>query len=361
MSRRYLLPLDVVEVPAPDAEGEQVIVVTPLGDARDARVRSRGKKSELVIVLDRGAERTFALREERVGETALRRLEQAQTLLEHLTYARDLEKSLANDALFDVRVDDSWAAVAPSGPASKRTRQRQRLLHGAFATAGTLAISAALGGLSFHGRNWASDRALYLRALRIGTAESLDAYLARATSHREEAVTLRERLEQQRIDFARRAADSRSRAGFDGPPRAAWELTPEESQARSGTIERCIAALHAHGSTTQPKATPLLEGLVRRAGRTGDNVIPVRMFIEESERLARVPALDRRRPRCASVACWWFRKERRASIRCSLPERSIASTTSSTASSTPATRASRYATASRPSGRCCRSAGPASG
>lgn len=91
MSRRYLLPLDVVEVPAPDAEGEQVIVVTPLGDARDARVRSRGKKSELVIVLDRGAELTFALREERVGETALRRLEQAQTLLEHLTCARSRE------------------------------------------------------------------------------------------------------------------------------------------------------------------------------------------------------------------------------------------------------------------------------
>jgi len=31
---------------------------------------------------------------------------------------------------------------------------------------------------------------------------------------------------------------------------------------------------------------------VRRAGRTGDNVIPVRMFTEESERPASVPALD---------------------------------------------------------------------
>ncbi len=289
---RYLLPLDVVEVPAPDAEGEQVIVVTPLGDARDARVRSRGKKSELVIVLDRGAELTFALREERVGETALRRLEHAQTLLEQLTYARDLEKSLANDAFFDVRVDDSWAAVAPAGPASKRTRRHQRLLHGAVATTTTLAVAAALGGAAFLGRNWASDRALYLRALRLGTTEALDAYLTRGTAHHEDASSLRARLELQRVELARHAADSRARAGFDGLPRAAWELTPEESQARSGTIERCVVALRVHGSTTQPNATPILEALVRRAGRTGDNVIPVRMFAEENDRPASAPALD---------------------------------------------------------------------
>lgn len=290
---RYLLPLDVVEVPAPDAEGEQVIVVTPLGDARDARVRSRGKKSELVIVLERGAELTFALREERMGDTALRRLEHAQTLLEQLTYARDLQKALAHDALFDVRVDDSWAAVAPAGPASKRTRRRQRLLHGPLATAGTLVLAGALGVAALHGRNFASDRALYLRALHLGTSESLNAYLARGTSHREEALALRDRLEQQRAEFGRHAAESRSHlAGFEGTPRAAWELTPEQAKARSGTVGHCVAALHGYSLEVQPKATRILAGLVERAGRTGDSVIPVRIFVEESSRPPTAAELD---------------------------------------------------------------------
>lgn len=276
---RYLLPLDVVEVPAPDSAGDQVIVVTPLGDARDARIRSNGKNNDLVIVLDGGAELGFSLRSEREGELALRRLEHAQSLLEELTYGRNLEKSLAHDAFFDLRVDDSWDSLTPAGPVSRQTRGRQRALHGSAATMGTLAIGALLGWAAFAGRNWASDRALYLRALRIGTTDSLEAYLVRGTAHREEAEAVRAGLNDQRVESARHAVDARARPGFDGPARAEWELTSDEVKARSGSAEKCIAALRGHASTTYPKATPILEALVRRAVRTGDRVIPVRVFI----------------------------------------------------------------------------------
>jgi hypothetical protein len=289
---RYLLPLDVVEVPVPDASGDQRIVVTPLGDGRDARIRSKGKKYDLVIILDRGAELGFALRSERDGEHALRRLEHAQSLLEELTYARDLEKSLANDPFFDLRVDDSWASVAPSGPESKKARGRRRLLHGPHAPMGALTLGAVLGWAAFHGRNWASDRALYLRALRLGTTDALEAYLVRGRSYRDEAVALRDRLNAQRADFAKHAAESRAQTGFEGPPRAEWELTPEEAQARGGSTEKCIAALRGHTSPAHPKATPIIEALVRHAGKSGDNVIPVRVYTQEGMRPASVAELD---------------------------------------------------------------------
>lgn len=291
---RYLLPLDVVEVPPEDGAGDQVLIVTPLGDGRDARVREVGRRSELVIVFDGGSESRFALRSEREGEHALRRLEQAQRLLEELTYGRELEKALANDAFFDIRVDASWASLAPSGPASRATRRRRASLHGSLATASALLAGAALGWGAFVARGWACDRALYLRALRTGSTEALDAYLVRATSHREAAESLRDRLLAQRAEYARRAAESRSRArtGFDSAPRSEWELTPEEAAARRGSAEACIASLRARASSTHPEVLPMVEGLVARARRSGDDVIPVRVDARLGPRPEGVPESD---------------------------------------------------------------------
>lgn len=290
---RYLLPLDVVEVPHEDRAGDQLLVVTPLGDARDARVRSDGQHSELVIVLEGGAEIAFALRNDREGEHAVRRLEQSQRLLEELTYDGDLEKALATDAFFDVRADDSWASLTPSGPASRTKRHRRAFLHGSLATMSALLVSAAFGWAAFTARNWASDRALYLRALRVGTTESLDAYLVRGTSHRDEATALRERLLEQRAELARNAQSSRarSRSMFEGAPQSEWELTPAEAAARRGTSEACIASLRARASSAHPEVTTLMVSLVERARRTGDPLIPVRLGAGTSTRPEGVPDL----------------------------------------------------------------------
>ncbi|MDB4934748.1 MAG: hypothetical protein JWP87_1720 [Labilithrix sp.] len=291
---RYLLPLDVVEVPPEDAAGDQVIVVTPLGDGRDARVRTGARESELVLTLEGGAEVAFTLRNEREGEHALRRLEHAQVLLEELTYGRELEKALANDAFFDVRVDASWESLVPSGPVSGATRRRKAFLHGSLAMAGALIAGGALGWAAFTSRSWASDRALYLRALRGGTTESLEQYLARGTSHREEATALRDRLNEQRADLARAAAQSRarSRTGFESAPRSEWELTPEEAAARRGSAEACIASVRARAATARPEVTAIMEQLVARARRTGDPVIPVRVDAHAGSRPGGVPESD---------------------------------------------------------------------
>jgi hypothetical protein len=292
---RYLLPLDVVEVPPEDDAGEQVIVVTPLGDGRDARIRTTERREELLIVLDGGAELAFPLRNEREGEHALRRLEHAQTLLETLTYGRQLEKAVANDAFFDVRVDDSWSSLVPAGPTSGRGhRKRRRLIHGSLATAAALLVGGALGWAAFVGRSWASDRALYLRALRIGTTESLEAYLVRGTSHRDDAIGLRDRLEEQRASLAAaaKASRDRSRPGFEPSPRSEWELTPEEAVERRGSAEACIAGMRARASTAHPEVTRILEKLIARARRTGDPIIPVRIDAHLGARPSDAPDSD---------------------------------------------------------------------
>jgi len=291
---RYLLPLDVVEVPPEDAAGDQIVTVTPLGDGRDARIRTSGRRDELVIVLDGGAELAFPLRNEREGEHALRRLEHAQTLLEALTYGRELEKALANDAFFDVRVDGSWESLVPAGPTSGAIRKQRRLLHGSIATAAAVIAGSSLGWAAFVGRSWASDRALYLRALRIGTTESLEGYLVRGTSHREEATHLLDRLEAQRVALAAAAKQSRerSRPGFAPSPVSEWELTPEEAAQRRGSAERCLAGLRARASTAHPEVTPIMEKLVERARRTGDPIIPVRIDAQLGARPSDAPDSD---------------------------------------------------------------------
>jgi hypothetical protein len=307
---RYLLPLDVVEVPAEDAAGDQLIVVTPLGDGRDARTRTTGRRDELVIVLDGGAEIAFVLRNEREGEHALRRLEHAQTLLEELTYGRELEKALANDAFFDIRVDASWDSLAPSGPVSGAIRRRRAFVHGSLAAAAALLAGGALGWAAFVGRSWASDRALYLRALRLGTTESLEAYLVRGTSYREEAAALRDRLNEQRAELARAAAQSRSRSrtGFGSAPRSEWELTPEEAAARRGSSESCVASMRARAAPAHPEVTAIVEKLVARARRTGDPILPVRVASQLGTRPRGVPYPDGELAARANRMVWAFER-----------------------------------------------------
>ena len=293
---RYLLPLDVVEVPPEDAFGDQVIVVTPLGDARDVRMRGGAtqRSNELVLVLEGGAELVFGLQSTAEGSHALRRLEHSQSLLEELTYSHDLEKALANDPFFDVRVDTSWPALVPSGPVSGAKRRRRAFLHGSFATGSALFAGALLGWGAFTGRGWACDRALYLRALRIGTTESLDSYLVRGTSYRFEALGLRVRLEEQRVELARAAAQTRARtrSGFEPAPGSEWELTPPEAVARGGTAEGCMASLRARAATTHPEVTSIMVGLVTRARRTGDPILPVRIEARLGPRPAGAPDSD---------------------------------------------------------------------
>jgi hypothetical protein len=249
---RYLLPLDVVEVPPEDAAGEQVIVVTPLGDGRDARIRTTERREELLIVLDGGAELAFPLRNEREGEHALRRLEHAQTLLETLTYSRELEKAVANDAFFDVRVDDSWSSLVPAGPTSGAVRKRRRLIHSSCATAAALLLGSALGWGAFVGRSWASDRALYLRALRIGTTDSLEGYLVRGTSHRDDAIRLRDRLEEQH-------ASLRSASGGAREHRRAGNVARDRSEDRRELAEQSDVELYGLFFAGNPRV-PLRAG-----------------------------------------------------------------------------------------------------
>ena len=194
--------------------GEQLVVVTPLGDARDARIRSARNRDELVLVLDGGAEIAFPLRSEREGEHALRRLEHAQTLLEELTYARELEKSLANDAFFDVRVDDSWdVARVLRARRAARCGSEGALLHGSLATAAARARGrrSRLGARSWGATGRAIARSTCVRFARAPRSRSRLSR-ARHVVSRARRRRLRDRLDEQRAELAAAAKQSRERS-----------------------------------------------------------------------------------------------------------------------------------------------------
>ena len=231
---RYLLPLDVLDVGVPARDGTQIIEVTPLGDARDARIQKMDG-FELVFVYARGAELRFPVRSAAAGEYVLRALELTQTLLEQLTYQPDLARALKNDPLFDIRADDSWAAVAPSAPRLARLHEHR----GATVTA--VVCGLVLGTTWFSVRNHASMRAVRDR------------------------MAAEERREAQRTAAEKEAA------------------TPMPDDVNAHRQGRCLATLHRNPSPTYA-ARAILDSFVYRTEKTGDPVIPIRF-----ERIARTP------------------------------------------------------------------------
>jgi hypothetical protein len=287
---RWLLPLDVVEIAPPDERGVQILTVTPLGDARDVST-ARG---ELVLSFEGGETIPFPLRTDSDGEVALLRLEHSQRLLEELTYGRDIEKAHGHDAFFDVRVDDSWASVAPDDRA-RDASLRGRLVHIARRAAAPVAaalLAAIVGVGGFAARNRLSDRALYLRALREGTPAAFDAYLAKGHAYEREARAARDRILAAEADAKEKAARRKSTAS-DARPRPEWELTGDELAARRGTAEACISSLRLRASRAHPEVPRIMEGLVTRARVSGDPHVPIRFVRKEGGAHVRdVPDVD---------------------------------------------------------------------
>lgn len=251
---RWLLPLDVVEVTAPDASGAQRVVVTPLGDARDAEVKGR----ELLILFDERAPLGFPLRTETDGVVALRRLEHTQRLLEDVTYGDHLEKALAHDPFFEVRVDDSWAELA--APAD--LPRGERLLFGRFGAVAAALIALAVGAGGFAARNRLSDRVLFVRAMRAGTVEAYDDYLARGVAYRELAGALRSdaRLEAARVA---EAEETKALRGRRLPDRV--------------VAEACKDALRVRGAKAHPEVTQAVSDMLARSVESGEARVPVRV------------------------------------------------------------------------------------
>jgi hypothetical protein len=260
---RWLLPLDLVEVPRADVRGRQVITLHPLGDVRDAALDG----TILVLVFHDGSEARIPMRSKAAGEVALLRLEHSQRLLEELTYQRGLDKALAHDPFFELRVDDTWDAVstrnagAPRGPA-------RAILHGpaAWAIATAVAFPLATGWIAV--RNRLSDRAIWARACAAQTPEALDAYLQVGTAYRAEALAYRDQL-----------AEDRRRAQLK--EKASQPIDPAEARAKSAGD--CLTYLDAHGATTHPEVRRIVARLVSRANASGDPRVPVSFETESDE------------------------------------------------------------------------------
>lgn len=256
---RWLFPLDIVEV---HGGVPQLLTVIPLGDARDVSVEPIGKGVHLVLGFEGGEAVRFPLRSASDGEVAMLRLEHSQRLLEDLTYKVDIERALSTDVFFDLRVDDSWKQFAPA-PRKKPVRVRPSKVPLVAAVAAGLALGASGHFL----RNRLSDRALYQRALRQGTAEALDVYIAKGKHHVEEAHIAKVHLLEQQAEAQRRREREREReeraerGGFD---------EPKSLQEMSAT---CVTKLRERGSPRHPEVTRIMVEIAESA-RTGPVTIP---------------------------------------------------------------------------------------
>lgn len=247
---RWLLPLDIVEV---HGGVPQVLTVTPLGDARDVSVEPAGDLVHLVLTFEGGEVARFPLRSASEGEVAVLRLEHSQRLLEDLTYKADIDRALATDVFFDLRVDDSWRHVAPARVRATRVRPSSTPL------AAAVVAGLALGASGHFLRNRLSDRAMYQRALREGTAEALDRYLAKGKRHVEEARAAQVRILEQQAEAVRRREREREReeraerAGFDVEPKSMREMSTA-----------CVAKLRERSGPRPTDFARLMVDLVER-------------------------------------------------------------------------------------------------
>ncbi len=252
---RYLLPLDLLEVQAPEEAGRQVVVVRPLGDARDARID--GRKLHLTFADGTATDLWIG---DRDVEALMRRLEHTQSLLEDLTFNADLERRVATDPFFEVRVDGSWSQVAPEGEAGAVAKDR---LHGRFGSAVAAASALAVAGGGFALRNWTGDDALYVQALHDNTPEALDGYLAHGhVRHADEARGLREVL----------SKIKERRTGAGSP----MQFTATDEDSRKNAGERCLDALRARGNPAHPEVARIMGELIAMAEASGDPLIPIR-------------------------------------------------------------------------------------
>ena len=253
---RYLLPLDLVEVRAPEEGGRQIAVVRPLGDARDARID--GRKLHLTFADGTATDLWIG---DRDVEALMRRLEHAQSLLEDLTFNANLERRVATDPFFEVRVDESWAEIAPSGPVSDHAPTDR--LHGRFGSAVAIGSALAVAGGGFALRNWLGDDALFVQALHDNTPEALDMYLAHGNvRHAPEALGIRDVL-----------AAQKEHRNLVGPPAS---LVDSNEDARKTASETCIDLLRAKSSPAHPEVVRIMTELVALAESSGDPIIPIR-------------------------------------------------------------------------------------
>lgn len=239
---RYLFPLDAVAIDLPDAAGNQLVTVRPLGDARDANVAIDGKRVEIVVVFEGGESLRFPLRGDHKGTVALRRLEHAQRLIEDLTYKQQLEQSFTNDIFFDVRVDGSWDKLAPGkSSAPVRAPNLASLALGRFAPVVLAVVTLGLGGGTFFARRAAGDVALFNHALAAGTPEAMERYVDRGGARTLVALDVRQRL----LD-ARKPPAPKSAGQLEVPEAFLYPTEPER--------EACFNAIAAHASKQHPAA-----------------------------------------------------------------------------------------------------------
>ncbi len=262
---RYLLPLDLITF---DREG---LTVTPLGGVRDVGVLGKDGEQRLVLRFE-GGEVDFSLPSSAHADRTYEALVQAQRTLEVLSYSDDLEEALAQDPFFALRADGGMDSLSKASPRAPGRRVSPAL---AFGLALLLALPA--GHAARIATNRMSDDVRFRRALREGTEEAFERYLAVGGLRRQEAdvaiVALRyQRRHVHEVDSAkdRMVSNLALREAISGPaqpenPRGF--VMPRASLEWNLAHARCLEGFSARAPSGARSAFPLIVALEDEARR----------------------------------------------------------------------------------------------
>jgi hypothetical protein len=224
----YLFPLDVVE-----ARADGLLVITPLGQVREAAVATVASRPSLLLTFQDGTSRAFGADSPNAVEVAFAALENAQKTLEKLTYDHDLSAAVHMDPFFEVRMDGTWETAAPHGARQNRA-----------STLLTLALGALLGLSVFGART-----VIGLRAAHI------------SQEHRREQERDREEQLAQRV---------RETPTKDVPHKSDAMLRQDEREGREAQRRKALRSLQDRARS--PEVADAVAQLVERARANGANV-----------------------------------------------------------------------------------------
>ncbi|MDI3282270.1 hypothetical protein [Polyangium sp. 15x6] len=286
---RFLFPMDFI-----NAE-ERVLRVVPMStlvDFRGVHQHTNGiyNGTTLTFTFEGGITETFTIHGKERAEEVLRQLGDSQRGIREAAEARDFERLMKLDPLFEVRVKDTWAVQAPRDEDMQQPAAKS--IGALFAKGTILGVSGAAAALlalpMWHLRNVASDEAMFAHAKEVDREYTWEQYVRECKRHLDEArdehlprAALREAKEKGSVtalrDFLKK-----------------YPKSVVEKEARDeihALFTKTLGEFREQASTDDAKLLPFMEKLLGYLEKNDTARVEVRFEAPSTEKLDKVDEL----------------------------------------------------------------------
>ncbi|MRG92110.1 hypothetical protein [Polyangium spumosum] len=286
---RFLFPMDFI-----DAQ-DRVLRIVPMNtlvDFRGVHQHTNGVYSgtTLTFTFEGGVTESFTVHGKERAEEVLRQLGETQRQIREAIVARDFDKLIELDPLFEVRVKDTWSLTAPRDEDVQEPAAKS--IGGLFAKGTILGVSAAAAAVialpAWHLRNVASDEAMFTRAKQSDDEWAWEHYVREGKRHVDEA----------RDEHLPRAAlRGAKEKGSVTALREFLEKYPKsvvEQQARDevhALFTKTLGEFREQASTDDPKLLPFMEKLLAYLEKNESSRVEARFEAPSTEKLNKVDEL----------------------------------------------------------------------